>query len=220
VYLGATHRRLFSNFFGRHRSRVQAYATASVVTARCVQRSRYARPSHVQLVRYWKSPSGQGGRWVGTKPRPRAHLVRAGHGGGELDVPNTLPRLDRRGLLVRGPIHLRSQMGLAPSPSAPGLGSPLPHLHRDWARPCHICTATGLAPATSAPGLGSPLPHLHRDWAHPCHICTATGVAPATSAPGLGSPLGTSATRSAVMRRRSWMTASDRPRRGRANGST
>jgi hypothetical protein len=33
-------------------------------------------------------------------------------------------------------------------------GSPLPHLHRDWAHPCHICTGTGLTPATSAPGLG------------------------------------------------------------------
>ena len=40
--------------------------------------------------------------------------------------------------------------------SAPGLGSPLPHLHQDWARPCHICARTGLAPATSAPGLDSP----------------------------------------------------------------
>ena len=34
--------------------------------------------------------------------------------------------------------------------SAPGLGSPLPHLHRD----CHICTGTGLAPLASAPALG------------------------------------------------------------------
>ena len=25
------------------------------------------------------------------------------------------------------------------------LGSPLPHLHRDWAHPCHICT-TGTGP--------------------------------------------------------------------------
>ena len=46
------------------------------------------------------------------------------------------------------------------------MGSPLPHLHRDWARPCHICTGTGLAPATSAPEPGSPLQHLHRDGAH------------------------------------------------------
>jgi hypothetical protein len=41
-----------------------------------------------------------------------------------------------------------------------GLGSSLPRLHGDWARPCHICTWTGLGPATSAPGPGSSLPHL------------------------------------------------------------
>ena len=45
-------------------------------------------------------------------------------------------------------------LGVAPT-SAPGLGSPLPLLHRDWAHPCHICTGTGLTP---------------------CHICTGTGV--------------------------------------------
>ncbi len=65
---------------------------------------------------------------------------------------------------------------LPPTP-APGLGSPLPHLRRDWAHPCHICAGTGLTPATSAPGLGPPLPHLRRDWAHPCHICAGTGLA-------------------------------------------
>ena len=42
--------------------------------------------------------------------------------------------------------------------SAPGLGSPLPHLRRDWARPYHICAGTGLAP----------------HWAHPSHICAGT----------------------------------------------
>ena len=80
------------------------------------------------------------------------------------------------------------------------MGSPLPHLHRDWAHPCHIRTGTGLSPAhTSTPERGSTpcricagtectLPHLHRDWvpprpllrrnwAHPCHICTGTGLA-------------------------------------------
>ena len=40
--------------------------------------------------------------------------------------------------------------------SAPGLGSPTPHRHRDWAHPRHIGTGTGLNHATSAPGLGSP----------------------------------------------------------------
>ncbi len=57
-------------------------------------------------------------------------------------------------------------MPLNPATSAPGLASPLPHLHRDSALPCHICTGTRLSPATSAPGLGSPLPHLHRDLPH------------------------------------------------------
>ena len=82
--------------------------------------------------------------------------------------------------------------GRAAATSAPGLGSPLPHLHRDWAHP----------PTTSTPGLGAPLPHLRRDWAHPCNICVGTGPAllrchictvwgptgltPPTSAPGLG----------------------------------
>jgi hypothetical protein len=41
------------------------------------------------------------------------------------------------------------------APPTLGLGSPLPHLHRDWAHPCHICT-----------GLGSRL----------CDICTGTGL--------------------------------------------
>jgi hypothetical protein len=35
--------------------------------------------------------------------------------------------------------------------SAPRLGSPRPHLHRDGAHRCHICTGTGLTAATSAP---------------------------------------------------------------------
>ena len=60
-----------------------------------------------------------------------------------------------------------------PATSALGLGSPLLHLQRDWARctggwarPRHICTGTGLAPATSARGLGSPR----------CDICMGTLV--------------------------------------------
>ena len=72
-----------------------------------------------------------------------------------------------------------------------GLGSPRPHLRRDWAHPgpnlhrdsthrCHICTGIGLTPPTSTyTRTGSPLPHLHQDWAHPGHICAGTGLAPA-----------------------------------------
>jgi hypothetical protein len=46
-----------------------------------------------------------------------------------------------------------------PATSAPELGPPRPHLHRDWAHPVHICAGTGLAPA---------------------HICAGTGLAPLT----------------------------------------
>jgi hypothetical protein len=63
--------------------------------------------------------------------------------------------------------HIRAGTGLIPAASALGLGSTVPHLHRD----------------------GSFLPHLHRDWACHCHICAGTGLTLATSAPGLGSPL-------------------------------
>ena len=41
---------------------------------------------------------------------------------------------------------------------APGLGSPLPHLRRDSARPAHICTGTRRTPLSPALGL-----RLHRD---------------------------------------------------------
>ena len=74
--------------------------------------------------------------------------------------PSSYPTVQRNG---------RSRLpALTPPTSAPGLGSPRPHLRRDWAPPAHICAGTGLPPPTSAPGLGSPLP---------------------TSVPGLGSPL-------------------------------
>jgi hypothetical protein len=80
-------------------------------------------------------------------------------------------------------LHWNCQPALGPNPAASALGlyaqlyphphrelgSPLPHLHRDWAHPCSI----------SSPGLGPPLPHLRRDWARPCHICTGTGLGPA-----------------------------------------
>jgi hypothetical protein len=37
------------------------------------------------------------------------------------------------------------------------LGSPLPHLRRDWAHPCRICAGTGLTPAAPAPGPSVPV---------------------------------------------------------------
>ncbi len=69
----------------------------------------------------------------------------------------------------------------------PGLGSPRPQLHWDWAHPFPICAGTDWA---------HPGPHLHRDWAHPPRLQVdvfnavyeppdGIGGAP-TSAAGLG----------------------------------
>ena len=54
--------------------------------------------------------------------------------------------------------------------SAPGLGSPRPHLRLDSAGRAQICARTLLTTSTSAPGLGSPRPRLRRDSAQPVHI--------------------------------------------------
>ena len=78
--------------------------------------------------------------------------------------------------------HICTGAGLTAATSTLGLGSPMPHLHRDSAHPYHICTGTALGLATSAPGLRSALPHLHRDSARPCHICTGTAL-------GLAAPI-------------------------------
>ena len=86
--------------------------------------------------------------------------------------------------------HIGTGTALAAATSAPGLGSPLPHLHQDWAHRCRICAGTGLAPLpTSAQGLGSPLPTSAPGLGlAPSHTGTGTALFAATSAPGLGSP--------------------------------
>ena len=58
--------------------------------------------------------------------------------------------------------------------SAPGLGSPLPHLRRDWARPCHICAGTGRTPCHIIRPFRS-LPRLHP--------CTARAAQPRMACP-------------------------------------
>ena len=75
--------------------------------------------------------------------------------------------------------QLQGDLRASPPTSAPGLGSPCPHLHRDraqpshiavyrdWAHPCLICTRTGLTQPSHIA--------VYRDWAHPCHTCTGTG---------------------------------------------
>ena len=49
--------------------------------------------------------------------------------------------------------------GLAPQPtSAPGPGSPLPHLHRDWVHPCHFTFAASLGRIFRVVGRGQLAP--------------------------------------------------------------
>jgi hypothetical protein len=104
-------------------------------------------------------------------------------------------RLGRSGFLSadcgcpRGsPVPLRQvAMRLPCRTSAPGLGSPLPH----------ICAGTGLTPAA----------HLRRDWARPAHICAVTGLAPATSCPR---SLFSETSRARISRSRSAETVSSR----------
>jgi hypothetical protein len=67
--------------------------------------------------------------------------------------------------------------------SAPGLGSPLPHLCRDPIHRCDMFAGTWIIPSTSAAtrliaattalGLDLLLSHLRRDWARRCHTCAA-----------------------------------------------
>jgi hypothetical protein len=82
-------------------------------------------------------------------------------------------------LEVRPHCHICAGTGLAAATSAPGPGSPLPHLRRDRARRCHICAGTGLAAATSAPGLGSVLMSLEARLSRPRHsaVVRSTAVA-------------------------------------------
>ena len=128
--------------------------------------------------------------------RPCAHSIQA------RGPPSALRwcRYPRRRRLVAQAAPVRGESPAARLPhatAAPGLRSPPPHLHRDWAHPCHSCTGTGLTPATSAQC-------THRSLSQPCHICLdnwfaaapsriGTGLAAATSAPGLGLAAATSA---------------------------
>ena len=64
------------------------------------------------------------------------------------------PDARRGAAAARGEVHqpvaaLPAAGGPTPATSAPGLGSPPPHLHRDWAHPRHICTGT--APKRTSP---------------------------------------------------------------------
>ena len=64
-------------------------------------------------------------------------------------LPQLMPFYDEDTPLLylagKGDANIR--FGALPT-SAPGLGTPLPHLHRDWAHRCHICAGTGLTPCS------------------------------------------------------------------------
>ena len=79
--------------------------------------------------------------------------------GGTLDmeeIANAFRRACPSHIFHRDPAHCCTGTGLTPATSAPGLGSPLPHLHRDWARPCAQLRRDSRAQA--AADLGEPDP--------------------------------------------------------------
>jgi hypothetical protein len=163
-------------------------------------------PTALLVLRVFCSRPAKQARALEKRPRrPRAHVrVHAARRrfvlllqtSGQWRPARTRSFMEHLSALSRSGVRAVRPIGSARATSAPGLGSPLPHLRQDWAHPCHICAGTGLthatsapglgsaaatsapglgsAAATSAPGLGSPMPHLRRDWAHPCHICAGT----------------------------------------------
>ncbi len=73
-----------------------------------------------------------------------------------LHQPQHSPQASRLSHLRRAhPCHICTGTGLATTTSAPGLGSSLPHLHRDWARP---------ALAAGKPALTSLMTLIFRSW--------------------------------------------------------
>ena len=87
-----------------------------------------------------------------SRPQLRAHCLHAStpdnmlrHGGTKHNM------LQRRNMHQQ--CHVCTGTGHTPAQFAPGLGSAVPHLHRDWAQQCHTCTGTGPTPATCAPHL-------------------------------------------------------------------
>ena len=108
----------------------------------------------------------------------------------ERRIPRRCPRRRR----VPSPAHICAGTGLTPATSAPGLGSPRPHLRQvcagTWPTPAHIRTGDRAhSLPTSSLGLGSPLlctsapglPGLTpahfcagTHWARPSHICAGT----------------------------------------------
>ena len=69
------------------------------------------------------------------------------------------------------PCHICTGTGLTPATSAPGLGSPLPHLHRDRApRHMHTHTSTPRASAAHGPALADCLLPRQRNQREPTYF--------------------------------------------------
>jgi hypothetical protein len=148
--------------FERHRGYLPTGATGGVELLRCARTGLaalswnyavsggWAHPLP-HLRRDWRLPSLARSR----RRREQRLRWRGGAGSRCAGVRSKSERLAQAGAWFAGD---------SAATSAPGLGSPLPHLRRGWARPCHICAGTGPTPV---------------------HICAGTGLTPSTSAPGL-----------------------------------
>ena len=134
---------------------------------------------------------------VGTGTGPTPVHVGTGTGPTSVHVGTRTGPLRRVGATGRsGGLCSKTQSSSTSTRRRPSAHPPLPHLHRDWARPCHICSGTGLAPAPSAPALGSPLPDLHQVFARRCQICARR---PGSPVPHLRQDLRSAATNPLVV---------------------
>ena len=97
-------------------------------------------------------------RCIAPAPRPLGGTIRLWP---RFDQPAELRRLFMaRGFRHRGfsgserlTCHICTSTGFTAATSAPGMGSPVPYLHRDRARHCHICAGTALCRKVSTDGL-------------------------------------------------------------------
>ena len=161
---------LFAFAFGRRSSTACAFATEPTCVAS------WGICNMVRLLHVALSCNQQGElQWIRPNRLARARPTTRGRSQRRCAASTSAPGVGLPLPPLR-PCHICIGTGLGPATFAPGLGSPLAHLHRHLAHLSHICTGAGLIPATSAPGLGPPLPHLHRDWAHPCHTVTSAGI--------------------------------------------
>ena len=103
----------------------------------CVRRKRFTQAAHCRP----SDPSGSSIARQRNRIAPRRGAGRS---------PERRCAQNARQALAWSPQPARDPVGLHPMPHAPGLGSPPPHLRRDWAHSYHICAGTRRAPAPAA----------------------------------------------------------------------